>query len=60
MSMLGFCRRSLLQEYHSLIDDGNVAGRFRVAAWVRLSARIVTRVGPQVFVWNAPVPRKVL
>lgn len=60
MSMSGFCRRSLLQEYHSLNDDAKVAGSAWVAGWVRLSTRIVTRVGSQVLVWKEPEPRNVL
>ena len=59
MSMFGFCRRSLLQLYHSLTEEVNVAGS---RAWTGgpVLDRSVTRVGPQVLVWNAPVPRNVL
>jgi hypothetical protein len=58
--MSGFCRRSRLQEYHSLTDDWMVAGSPAVDACVVFSMRNVSAVGPQVLVWNADEPRKVL
>jgi hypothetical protein len=60
MSMLGFCRRSLLHEYHSLTDDWIVAGRPAVDGWVRSSIFSVSAVGPQVLVAKLPEPRNVL
>ena len=55
MSMFGFCRRSLLQEYHSLTDEVKVAGS-RSGGRVGRGSRScsVTAVGPQVLVPNAP------
>jgi hypothetical protein len=37
-----------------------VAGSPAVDGWARSSIFRVSAVGPQVFVWNAPEPRRVL
>lgn len=55
--MSGLLRRSLLQLYHSLTDEVNVAGRCVVEGWVRSSTRSTALVGPQVLERKFPLPR---
>src|SRR2546423_1574552 len=60
MVMFGFCRRSLVQLYHSLTDELITAGRCRVDGCVRFSMFRIAASGPHVLFRKLPPPRNVL